>query len=65
MRPIPAENELLIRVAACQFRAEVFNLTNTASFGTPGTNIDTASGGVVTSTVSAPLNIQFGMKLNF
>jgi hypothetical protein len=48
-----------------QFRAEAFNLTNTPSFGTPGTNIDTASGGLVTSTVSAPRNIQFGLKLNF
>ena len=48
-----------------QFRAEAFNLTNTASFSAPGTNIDTASGGVVTSTVSTPRNIQFAMKLYF
>ena len=48
-----------------QFRAEAFNLTNTPSFGTPGTNIDTASGGVVTSTASTPRNIQFGLKLYF
>jgi len=48
-----------------QFRAEAFNLTNTPSFAAPGTNIDTASGGVVTSTVSASRNVQFGMKLNF
>jgi hypothetical protein len=48
-----------------QFRAEAFNLTNTPSFSAPGTNIDTASGGVVTSTISAPRNIQFGLKLNF
>jgi hypothetical protein len=48
-----------------QFRAEAFNLTNTPSFSAPGTNIDTASGGIVTSTISAPRNIQFGLKLNF
>jgi hypothetical protein len=48
-----------------QFRAEAFNLTNTASFSAPGSNIDTASGGVVTSTISAPRNVQFGLKLNF
>ena len=48
-----------------QFRAEAFNLTNTASFSAPGTNIDTASGGLVTSTISAPRNVQFGLKLNF
>jgi hypothetical protein len=48
-----------------QFRAEAFNLTNSPSFSAPGTNIDTASGGVVTSTISTPRNIQFGLKLNF
>ena len=48
-----------------QVRAESFNLTNSPTFNPPGTNIDTASGGVVTSTLSAPRNIQFGMKLNF
>jgi len=48
-----------------QFRAEAFNLTNSPSFSAPGTNIDTASGGVVTSTISAPRNIQFGLKLIF
>ncbi len=48
-----------------QFRAEAFNLTNTPSFSAPGTNIDTASGGLVTSTISAPRNVQFGLKLNF
>ncbi len=48
-----------------QFRAEAFNLTNTASFSAPGTNVDVASGGIVTSTVSAPRNVQFGLKFNF
>ncbi|MBZ5626966.1 MAG: carboxypeptidase-like regulatory domain-containing protein [Acidobacteriia bacterium] len=48
-----------------QFRAEAFNLTNSPSFSAPGSNIDTAAGGVVTSTISTPRNIQFGLKLNF
>jgi hypothetical protein len=48
-----------------QFRAEAFNLTNTPSFATPGTNIDSAAGGVVTSTMSTARNVQFGLKLNF
>ena len=48
-----------------EFRAEAFNLSNTPSFNAPGTNIDLASGGVVTSTASAPRNVQFGMKFNF
>lgn len=48
-----------------QFRAEAFNLTNTPSFAAPGTNIDVASGGIVTSTVSTPRNVQFGLKLYF
>jgi hypothetical protein len=48
-----------------QFRAEAFNLTNSPSFSAPGSNIDTASGGLVTSTISSPRNVQFGMKLYF
>lgn len=48
-----------------QFRAEAFNLTNSPSFSAPGSNIDTASGGIVTSTISTPRNIQFGLKLIF
>ena len=49
--------------ARLQFRAEAFNLTNSPSFAAPGTNVDVASGGVVTSTISAPRNVQFGLKL--
>ena len=48
-----------------QFRVEAFNLTNTPSFSAPDTNIDTASGGVVTSTISSARNVQFGLKLIF
>ena len=31
----------------------------------PGTNIDSASGGVVTSTIGTPRNVQFALKLIF
>jgi hypothetical protein len=48
-----------------QFRAEIFNLTNTPSFGPPVTAIDTASAGRVTSTLSQPRQIQFALKYNF
>jgi hypothetical protein len=48
-----------------QLRIEAFNLTNTPSFSAPGTNVDLASGGVVTSTVSTARNVQFALKLNF
>jgi hypothetical protein len=48
-----------------QFRAEAFNLTDSPTFNPPGSNIDTSSGGVVTSTLSAPRNIQLALKFNF
>jgi hypothetical protein len=48
-----------------EFRAEAFNLTNSPTFNPPGTNIDTSSGGVVTSTLSAPRNIQGALKFSF
>jgi len=51
--------------ARLQFRAEAFNLTNTPSFSAPDTNTDTVSGGIVTSTISAARNVQFGLKLIF
>jgi hypothetical protein len=48
-----------------QFRAEVFNLTNTPSFGPPNAAIDTVAAGRVTSTLSQPRQIQFALKYNF
>jgi hypothetical protein len=47
------------------FRAEAFNLPNTAYFNNPGTNVDVASGGRVTSTSNNPRQLQFGVKMTF
>jgi hypothetical protein len=51
--------------ARVQFRGEFFNLPNTPSFNPPGGAVDTASGARVTSTVTNPRQIQFGLRLNF
>jgi hypothetical protein len=48
-----------------QFRFEAFNLTNTASFNPPGTAIDTASGGKVTSSSNNPRQLQVALKYLF
>jgi hypothetical protein len=48
-----------------QFRLEAFNLTNTASFNPPGTAIDTASGGKVTSSSNNPRQLQVALKYLF
>ena len=48
-----------------QFRAEFFNLTNTASFLGPNTNIDVAAGGRVTATANSPRQIQLALKYTF
>lgn len=47
-----------------QFRAEAFNMPNTPSFGTPGSNISVpASVGRITGTTVAARAVQFGLKL--
>ena len=48
-----------------EFRAQVFNLTNTASFGAPGGTINLATGGQVTSTRNQPRLYEFGLKFNY
>jgi hypothetical protein len=48
------------------FRAEFFNLLNHVSFGPPGRDITTVgSFGQITTQVTAPRTIQFGLKYNF
>jgi hypothetical protein len=47
------------------FRAEFFNLSNTASFNAPNTTVDAAAGGTVTSTSVPSRDIQFALKYNF
>jgi hypothetical protein len=48
-----------------EFRAQVFNLTNTASFSAPGTSENLATGGQVTSTRNQPRLYEFGLKFSF
>ena len=40
-------------------------MTNTPSFNAPNTAIDTTAGGRVTSTSSAPRQMQFALKYDF
>ena len=47
-----------------QFRAESFNATNTANFGFPGSNINNAGVGAITS-AAEPRRVQFALKLLF
>lgn len=47
-----------------QFRAEAFNITNTAAFGAPGAAFGSSTFGVISS-AGLPRNIQLGLKLLF
>lgn len=48
-----------------QFRAEAFNLMNTANFARPGSQLGTASFGVISATATPPRQWQFALKLLF
>jgi hypothetical protein len=48
-----------------QFRAEAFNVPNSVYFNPPNTQIDTASGGKVTSTSNDARQLQFALKYIF
>ena len=48
-----------------EFRAMAYNLTNTPSFNTPGTNENLATGGQVTSTRNQPRLFEFGLKFSY
>ena len=48
-----------------QFRAEIFNLLNTAQFDLPNASIGAAQAGMITGIVGTPRQIQFGGKFVF
>lgn len=48
-----------------EFRAEFFNFTNTAHFGTPDLTVNQPQAGTITSTSSPSREIQFGLRLRF
>lgn len=48
-----------------RFRAEFFNLTNTANFNNPSSNISAGSFGVISTTSNNPRIIQFALKYQF
>lgn len=49
-----------------EFRAELFNVLNSVSWGPPGRDITTpATFGAITGQINSPRNIQFGLKYMF
>ena len=48
-----------------EFRAEFFNLTNSVTFGTPGSTVGSSTFGIVSSQANTPRVIQFGLKAKF
>jgi hypothetical protein len=48
-----------------EFRAEMFNFTNTPVFAAPGQNYGNAQFGVVSAQGNSPRQVQFGLKLRY
>ena len=48
-----------------EFRAEVFNLTNTSAFAQPNGSFGSAAFGSITSTATDPRVIQFGARMSY
>ena len=48
-----------------EFRADMFNFTNTPNFAAPGQSYGTATFGVVTSQANSPRQVQLGLKLYY
>ena len=48
-----------------EFRAEIFNLTNTPAFGQPNGTLGSSAFGTIIATATDPRVIQFGLKFNY
>jgi hypothetical protein len=48
-----------------EFRAEIFNLTNTPAFGQPNGVVGSSAFGTITAAATDPRVIQFGLKVNY
>jgi hypothetical protein len=48
-----------------EFRAEMFNFTNTPNFAAPGQSFGSATFGVVNSQANLPRQVQLGLKLYY
>jgi hypothetical protein len=46
-------------------QADAFNLNNAVHFGAPGTNIDSATFGTVTTMANQPRKLQFSARVSF
>ena len=57
------KNTKLLENLNLQFRAEVFNVTNSARFSTPNQSFGNPQFGVVSAQNNLPLIVQFGLKL--
>ena len=51
--------------ADLEFRAEIFNLTNTPAFGQPNGTLGSSAFGTIIATATDPRVIQFGLKFNY
>ena len=51
--------------ARLQLRMEVYNVTNTPSFGNPNGQLGNAAFGTITNTIGTPRQMQFAAKLLF
>jgi len=58
------KNFIIRKGRMLQFRSEFFNLTNTAAFAAPVTNIQAATVGRILS-AGEPRDIQFALKLYY
>ena len=59
------KNSVLTERVNIDFRAEFFNLANTPALGQPAGVLGSPGFGTITTTVTDPRVIQFGLKLNF